>query len=139
VASEICLKGKTMIDNTDDVYVSAAQMEQMRRDGLLRVATPGEKWLHQQLDRIAPDRGEQGCDGADTKAMQALVFELKELADDLLKAGTRLLSSDSEISEASDDELRAAEDDHDADMVTREQAAAVLDMRGAIKKAVGVL
>lgn len=43
---------------------------------VMRQATPDELWLHEQLDRIAPDRFEMGSASAND-ALVELVFELK--------------------------------------------------------------
>lgn len=53
--------------------------------------------------------------------------------DDLLTALQRLLASDAGIAAATDDELTAAVADTDAEALEREQAAAVLQARQAIK------
>ena len=45
---------------------------------VMRQATPDEKWLHEQLDRIDPHRHEMGSAG-DTPALVKLVFELREM------------------------------------------------------------
>jgi hypothetical protein len=44
---------------------------------VIRTATADELWLNDQLDRIAPHRGEIG-DAADLTAMEVLVFELRD-------------------------------------------------------------
>lgn len=44
---------------------------------MVRQATPSELWLHEQLDRINPERHEMGSAG-DAQAMTILVFQLKD-------------------------------------------------------------
>ena len=45
---------------------------------VIRTATADELWLNDQLNRIAPHRGEIG-DAADLTAMEVLVFELRNM------------------------------------------------------------
>lgn len=45
---------------------------------VMRQSTPDEKWLYEQLDRIAPHRHEMGSAG-DTPALVKLVFELRDM------------------------------------------------------------
>lgn len=44
---------------------------------LIQTATPEQQWLQAQLERIDPHCLEQGHDGAYTRALEALVIELK--------------------------------------------------------------
>ena len=44
----------------------------------VRKATPDELWLRQQIDRIDPWHDEMGNDMGYTKALQKLVFELRD-------------------------------------------------------------
>jgi len=45
---------------------------------LIKTETDDQRWLHEQIDRIDPHEGEQGNDGAYTRALEKLVFELRE-------------------------------------------------------------
>ena len=53
---------------------------------LLGKADPDQQWIERELNRIDPWRGEQGHDGADTRAMRLLVLELRTQRDMLGKA-----------------------------------------------------
>lgn len=47
----------------DDIYCTPAEMEQLRKDGFLRDATPEEKRLNKQLDQTNPHRFDTGYAG----------------------------------------------------------------------------
>lgn len=47
-------------------------------EGLLQKDTPDQKWLREQTDRIDPWIWEQGNDGAYTRALERLAFELRD-------------------------------------------------------------
>lgn len=52
-------------------------MSTIQINALVRRATDNEKWLNEQLNRIAPHRGQIGED-ADRMALEVLVFELRD-------------------------------------------------------------
>ena len=51
---------------------------QQETESVFRKATPTEIWLHEQLDRINPERHEMGSAG-DTQALTILVFEQRDM------------------------------------------------------------
>jgi hypothetical protein len=53
---------------------------------LMGQADPDQQWIERQLDRIAPWRGEQGHDGADTAALRKLVLELRQQRENFVQA-----------------------------------------------------
>jgi hypothetical protein len=51
---------------------------------VMRPATPDEKWLHAQMDRIDPHRHEMGSAG-DTPALVKLAFELRDALSEVVR------------------------------------------------------
>lgn len=63
---------------------------------LLKTETEHEKWLREQIKRINPYEGEQGNDGAYTRALEKLVLELREelaITDKLLEARNEVIEA----------------------------------------------